>query len=148
MPTKTLTTNELSSRLRQTVARLQRILRQQAMGGLNLTQISCLATIGREGPLPLGEVSTRENLSAPFVTKIVTKLEDLGLVKRTTVPGDRRVSLVSTTPAGSALLEEVRTRRTAYLNRRLSRLDPAEIEALIAALPILELLATEDEPTR
>ncbi len=148
MPAPTLTTNELSARLRQTVARLQRILRQQAMGGLNLTQISCLATIGREGPLPLGEVASRENLSAPFITKIVTKLEDLGLVERATVPGDRRVSLVSTTNAGKALLEEVRTRRTAYLNRRLSRLDSREIEALVAALPILERLASEDELAR
>jgi DNA-binding MarR family transcriptional regulator len=118
------------------------------MGGLNLTQISCLATIGREGPLPLGEVASRENLSAPFVTKIVTKLEDLGLVERAAVPGDRRVSMVSTTSDGKALLEEVRTRRTAYLNRRLSRLDSHEIEALIAALPILERLATEDETPR
>lgn len=145
MPAQTLTINELSARLRQTVARLQRILRQQAMGGLNLTQISCLATIGREGPLPLGEVASRENLSAPFITKIVTKLEDLGLVERAAVPDDRRVSLVATTNSGKALLEEVRTRRTAYLNRRLSQLDSSEIEALIAALPILERLATEDE---
>jgi DNA-binding MarR family transcriptional regulator len=96
----------------------------------------------------LGEVASRENLSAPFITKIVTKLEDLGLVERAAVPGDRRVSLVSTTSDGEALLEDVRTRRTAYLNRRLSRLDSGEIEALIGALPILERLATEDEPPR
>lgn len=114
------------------------------MGGLTLTQLSCLATIGREGPLPLGELAVREKLSAPFITKIVTKLEEAGLVVRKSVAGDRRVSLVEASPAGRALIEEVKSRRTMYLNRRLSDLEPREIAALEAALPILERLASDE----
>lgn len=140
---KTIDTAELSSRLRLAVGRLQRILRQQAMGGLNLTQLACLATIAREGPLPLGELAIREKLSAPFITKVVTKLEEGDLVTRTTVPGDRRVSLVAASPRGRALIEEVKTKRTMYLNRRLRELEPEEVAALEAALPILERLTDE-----
>jgi DNA-binding MarR family transcriptional regulator len=135
---------ELSERLRLAVARLQRILRQQAMGELTLTQLSCLATIGREGPLPLGELAGRENLSPPFITKIVTKLEEDGLVGRAAVAQDRRVSLVSVTPAGRELLDQIRSARTMYLNQRLASLSPKEQADLAAALPLLERLAGEE----
>lgn len=114
------------------------------MGGLNLTQLSCLSTIGREGPLALGELATREKLSAPFITKIVTKLEEAGLLVRKTVPGDRRVSMVEVSPAGAALLEEIKSRRTMYLNQRLENLGASDIAALEAALPILERLAADE----
>lgn len=139
-------TTDLSSRLRLAVARLQRILRQQAMGGLNLTQLSCLATVRREGPLSLGELATREKLSAPLITKVVKKLEGASLVTRKPGANDRRVSIVSATSKGAALLDEVRDRRTAYLNRRLSNLSAEEIAALLVAIPIIERL-TADEPT-
>jgi DNA-binding MarR family transcriptional regulator len=137
-------TGELSSRLRLAVARLQRILRQQAMGGLNLTQLACLATIQREGPIPLGELANRERLSPPQITKVVTKLEKAGLVKRRVLPEDRRVSLIATSAKGRALVEDVKTRRTMYLNQRLAALNTDELAALERALPILEWLAEEE----
>ncbi|HKX74769.1 MAG TPA: MarR family transcriptional regulator [Acidimicrobiia bacterium] len=142
----TITSRELSERLRLAVARLQRILRQQAMGGLTLTQLSCLATIGREGPLPLGELAAKENLSPPFITKIVTKLEQDGLVNRAAIAQDRRVSLVSVSPAGRQLLDQVRSRRTMYLNQKLTEFTPEEEATLAAALPLLERLAGDETP--
>jgi DNA-binding MarR family transcriptional regulator len=142
--TQAASPKELSERLRLAVARLQRILRQQAMGGLTLTQLSCLATIGREGPLPLGELAGRENLSPPFITKIITKLEEEGLVTRATVAQDRRVSLASLTQAGRQLLDQVRSARTMYLNQRLAALSPEQQADLAAALPLLERLAGDE----
>lgn len=144
--TSTITSKELAERLRLAVARLQRILRQQSMGGLTLTQLSCLATIGREGPLPLGGLAVKENLSPPFITKIVTKLAEDGLVTRAAVAQDRRVSLVSASPAGRQLLDQVRSRRTMYLNQKLSELTPEEESILAAALPLLERLAADETP--
>jgi DNA-binding MarR family transcriptional regulator len=137
-------TTDLSSRLRLAVARLQRILRHQAMGGLNLTQLSCLATVRREGPLSLGELATREKLSAPLITKVVKKLEAASLVDRKPGHTDRRVSIVSATAKGVALLDEVRDRRTAYLNRRLANLSAEEIAALVVAIPIIERLTADE----
>ena len=136
-------TSDVAARLRLTVARLQRIVRQQAMGGLNLAEGSCLAIIDRQGPLSLSDVASRENLSAPTISKIVTRLEDLGLIERLADPTDRRVSLVAVSKDGAALLEQVRSSRTAYLHRKLSELSDDDLSRLLGALPVLEALATE-----
>ena len=70
------------------------------MGGLNLAEGSCLAIIDRHGPLSLSDVASRENLSAPTITKIVTRLENQGLIERLADPTDRRVSLVAVSKRG------------------------------------------------
>ena len=135
--------SDVAARLRLAVARLQRIVRQQAMGGLNLAEGSCLAIIDRHGPLSLSDVASRENLSAPTITKIVTRLETQGLIDRLTEPSDRRVSLVAVSKKGSALLDRIRSSRTAYLDRRLTELSQDDRARLLAALPVLEALASE-----
>jgi DNA-binding MarR family transcriptional regulator len=136
-------TSDVAGRLRLAVARLQRIVRQQAMGGLNLAEGSCLAIIDRHGPLSLSDVASRENLSAPTITKIVTRLEGQGLIERLADPTDRRVSLVAVSKNGAALLERLRSSRTAYLHRKLRELSDQDLGSLLTALPDLEALATE-----
>src|SRR5688500_2567507 len=88
-------TSEVAARIRLALARLQRILRQQAMGGLNLAVGSCLAIIAHHGSLSLSDVASRERLSAPTITTIFTRLESRGLIERLTDSSDRRVSLVA-----------------------------------------------------
>jgi len=136
-------TSDVAARLRLAVARLQRIVRQQAMSGLNLAEGSCLAIIDLHGPLSLSDVASRENLSAPTITKIVTRLESQGLIERLGDPNDRRVSLVAVSKNGAALLERLRSSRTAYLHRKLRQLSDEDLSRLLAALPVLEALATE-----
>jgi len=75
------------------------------------------------------------------MTRIVAKLEELGLVARVTDDADRRVARVSVTPAAEELLADVRTRRNELLAQRLVDLQPEELAALQAALPALERLA-------
>ncbi len=113
------------------------------MGGLNLAEGSCLAIIDRHGPLSLSDVASRENLSAPTITKIVTRLEAEGLIERLADPTDRRVTLVAVSNNGAGLLERVRSSRTAYLHRKLRELNDEDLGRLLAALPVLEALATE-----
>jgi DNA-binding MarR family transcriptional regulator len=74
---------------------------------------------------------------------VLAKLEELQLVQRTPDPQDRRSSLVAATPAGSALLEELRTRKTAFLAKRLEGLDPEERATLDRAADILERMLAE-----
>ena len=143
----TSATTETAARLRLTIARLQRIVRQQAMGGLSLSEASCLAVIERNGPLSLTEIAAGEHLSAPSVTKIVVRLEAQHLVERRPDPGDRRVSLIAVTRRGASLIERIREERTAYLHRRLTELAPGDLDDLVRALPVLESLATESLAT-
>jgi len=142
------TTSDVAARLRLAVARLQRIVRQQAMGGLNLAEGSCLAIIDRHGPLSLSDVASRENLSAPTITKIVTSLESRGLIERLADPTDRRVSLVAVSRKGEDLLERLRSSRTAYLHRKLSELSDEDLHRIVSALPVLESMATEHTEDR
>lgn len=142
-PARTENALETAARLRLVVARMQRLLRNQEMGGLTLTDASCLAVIGRRGPLPLNEIATSEHLSAPAVTKTVARLEAAGLIDRLTDPTDRRVSLVTLSESGNQLLDQIRSRRNAFLLLRLGELSSVELEAIEEALPILERLAAE-----
>ena len=55
-------------------------------------------------------------------------------------PGDGRVSLVSASREGRALLRRLRTRKNAYLARRMRDLDPDDVAALERAAEVLERL--------
>ncbi|HEX5722963.1 MAG TPA: MarR family transcriptional regulator [Acidimicrobiia bacterium] len=143
MKESTDTDLETAARLRLAVARLQRLLRSQEMGGLSLTEASCLAIIGRRGPMPLNEIAASEHLSASSVTKTITRMEEAGLIDRLTDPTDRRVSLVTLSKKGSALVDQIRSRRNAFLLLRLQELSPTDLAAIEQALPILERLSAE-----
>jgi DNA-binding MarR family transcriptional regulator len=72
-------------------------------------------------------------------------LEENGLVARTSDPTDRRSSLITTTPEGRDLMRTLRTRKDAYLARRLTKLTADERETLARAAELLERLLEEDE---
>jgi len=140
----------VAAHLRLAVARTARRLRQEAFEGEGRGQLSpslsaALVTIDLHGPLTPSEVADRERIKRPTATRIVAKLEELGLVDRTPDPDDGRASLVSTTAAGRDLLRRLRTRKTAYLAKRLDALDPEEVATLDRAASILERLLEEPE---
>ena len=141
---RTITQADLAVRLRLAIARTARRLRQEAGGELSPSQTTALATIDRHGPLTPSELALRERIQRPTVTRIVARLEEAGLVQRTRDPQDGRSSLVALTPAGRALLARGRTRKDAYLARRLRELDGEERATLQRAAAILERLLEEE----
>jgi DNA-binding MarR family transcriptional regulator len=141
---RTITQVDLASRLRLAIARTARRLRQEAGEELSPSKTAALATIDRHGPLTPSELAARERIQRPTVTRIVARLEEDGLVQRTRDPQDRRSSLVALSPAGRELLARGRTRKDAYLARRLRELDADERATLQRAAAILERLLEED----
>jgi len=138
---------ELASRLRLTIVRTARRLRQQAGTDLSPALTSALATVEKCGPLTPSELADAERVKRPSATRIVARLNEQGLVKRAGDPTDRRSSLVSITPAGRSLLSKLRGRKNAYLARRLRELDPGDIVVLERAADVLEhLLESERRP--
>jgi DNA-binding MarR family transcriptional regulator len=135
-------TAELAGRLRLSVTRLARQLRQTADSDLSPTQGSVLATVSASGPLTLGELAELERVSSPTITKVIGLLHEKGLVDRLTDPDDRRFVRVSLTAAGETLLERTRARKTAWLARQLQDLSPAERDQLVAATDVLERLTS------
>jgi DNA-binding MarR family transcriptional regulator len=132
---------ELASRLRLASARLHRRLRQEAHTGLSPSQQSALGTIELQGPITLGELAAAEQVAPPTITKVVSWLEEEGLIGRTVDPADRRITRVSATAEGRLRLEQSRARRNAFLAARLEDLGPDAVRRLHEAIDALEALA-------
>jgi len=130
--------------LRLVIGRLARSLRTHGSAGLTPSQISALATIEEFGPIRISDLATRELVSAPVTTRVVTSLEDLGQVKRTQDSHDKRACLVELTGNGRKVLRSLREERTLGLNERIEKLSKSEVEILKHALPILEKLARDN----
>lgn len=140
---RTISQADLAVRLRLVIARTARRLRQEAGEELSPSQGAALATIGRHGPLTPSELAVRERIKRPTATRVIARLEETGLVDRTQDPVDRRSFVVALTPAGRELLARVRTRKNAYLARRLRDLDADERATLDRAAAILERVLEE-----
>jgi len=125
------------------IVRTARRLRQEAGVELSPSLTAALSTVERHGPLTPSELAARERIQRPTATRVLARLEDMGLTARTRDPHDRRSSLVAATAAGRALLDELRTRKTAFLAERLERLDAGERAALDRAADILERMLAE-----
>jgi DNA-binding MarR family transcriptional regulator len=135
---------EVAARLRLAVTRTARRLRQEAGVDLTPSLAAALGTIDVHGPLTPSELAERERVQRPTATRLISKLGEAGLVDRTSDPSDGRVSLVSVTPEGRALMRRLRTRKTAFLAKRLRDLDPEEVATLDRAAAILERLLERD----
>lgn len=145
----TLPVAEVAAHLRLAITRTARRLRQEAFeaegrGELSPTMTAALATVDLHGPLTPSELAARERVKRPTATRIVAKLEQLELVTRTADPSDGRAYLVATTASGRALLRRLRTRKNAYLAKRLRDLDPDQVETLERAAEILERLLDDE----
>jgi DNA-binding MarR family transcriptional regulator len=129
---------ELAPRLRWTITRLARRLRQEAGTDLGPSQVAGLATIERHGPLSPSELAEAERIKRPTATRILRHLEEARLVERVKDPEDGRGSIVSITGAGRQHLKRLRARKTAYLATRLDRLDTEDRHTLERAAELLE----------
>ena len=136
---------ELAARLRLAVMRLARRLRGQTEGGVSASQLSALSSLGRCGPLTLGELSAVERVRPPTMTRVVASLEEMGMVTRTVDPADRRVARVDVTDLGRRFINSSRHRKDAYLASRLHALSADDRSALDQAAEILERLMDTPE---
>lgn len=137
---------ETIGRIRLAVLRLSRRLRQNAAAGVTPSQLSVLSTLGRHGPMTLGDLAAHEGVQPPTVTRMVTTLEEAGLVSRAGSTSDRRAVVATLTAEGARAVDEIRRRRDAWLAERLALLTRAELAVLESALPVIERLAGEHPP--
>jgi len=132
----------LAAQLRLSVLRLARRLRQLdvAAEGVTLSQLSALDILVAQGPLTLGDLAAAEKVQPPTMTRLVSRMEEDGLVRRLAHATDRRIVVVEPTPEGSRLVEASRRRRTAELVRRLATLTEAERATVAEATVLLDRL--------
>lgn len=137
---------ELAARLRMTLGRLNRRVRQHGPQTLSSSQASTLASVETLGPVRLGDLAVREGVTAPTQSRLVASLEQQGLLRRMPDPEDRRATLLDITAQGRRQLQRLRGERSAFLVAQLGRLSGEQRQALVTALDALETLAETSVP--
>jgi DNA-binding MarR family transcriptional regulator len=102
--------------------------------------VATLSSVERLGPITLGDLAAVERVQPPTMTRIVSGLEEAGLVSRHVDEKDRRIARVQTTVAGRKFLERTRNRKDLYLSSRVRTLDADDRAVLARAAVILEKL--------
>jgi DNA-binding MarR family transcriptional regulator len=131
-------------RVRRVVLRLARQLHAASDGdGLTPTQTSVLGLTATRGPLSVAELIELEGLNPTMVSRVVSRLDALGLVRRLRDTGDSRVARAEVTPEGRRVHEQITAERSALLAACVAGLPAGQADALMAALPALENLAED-----
>jgi DNA-binding MarR family transcriptional regulator len=132
----------VANRLRPVLLRLARELRRESEDlGVTSRQVTLLWLIRSRPGLSLRELAAEERISAPALSGHVDRLVKAGLVERVREVDDRRRVGLALTEEGTRLLRRVRARRTSWLADHLRELEPADIDAIEAAIePLGRLL--------
>ena len=142
--------NRVSNELNTTaIATLRRARITDGETGLTPERLSLLAVLVFAGPQTMSALARTEQVTRPAITRIVAALEADGLVRRETVPTDRRSVRVRATAAGTRVLEHGRRRRVETLAAALADLSRDELAAVSSALAVVRRgLAAEPPTTR
>ncbi|MGW2399531.1 MarR family winged helix-turn-helix transcriptional regulator [Kitasatospora sp. NPDC001664] len=139
------TTLERAQRLTDVITRLRRALRSSIRTdypweSLPMAQVELLQTLAA-APLRVGELAARQRLAPNTVSGLVGKLLDAGFVDRQPDPGDRRTARIALTEAGRRQLRDWQLAHERRLASALESLGETDRDAVMNALPGLELLA-------
>jgi DNA-binding MarR family transcriptional regulator len=133
---------ELAGNLGAVLERLVALIRSlNTDNPMSRTASGTLATLERSGPSRLTALATREGVTQPAMTQLVSRLEDNGLVRREPDPSDGRVVRVVITDEGLALMTRRRAERAGRLASLLDQLPLDQRQVLIDSLPALSALA-------
>src|SRR5262245_19440186 len=117
---------------------LRHVAREDPTSGLSAARLSALSVLVFGGPKTLGELAAAEQVRPPTMTRVVTGLEQAGLVRRAAGPRDGRIARVRATPKGRQVLQRARERRIARLAEQLSQLEPDQIALVREAAELVE----------
>lgn len=116
--------------------------------GLGTTEFGVLEVLYHKGKLPMCEVQRRILVESSSTTYVVDKLVKRGLVRRRPSADDRRVTLLTLTPAGRRLIAHVFPRHAAAMRHAVAALPPGEQVHATALLRTLGKGATQRLKTR
>ena len=129
----------IAGELRVVVGRLRRRLREIAdVGDLSPSQVSVLSRLEKDGGASASELAAKERVRPQSMAATLAVLDEQGLIRRDADPQDGRRQLVSLTDTGRQVLLANRRRRSEWLARRITELDPDDREVLRRAVGILE----------
>jgi DNA-binding MarR family transcriptional regulator len=136
--------DEEVTRLRRAVAKLTRALNTSATSeGLTPTQASVLGLVAARGPLALSTLVEAEHLNPTMLSRVIGKLDEVGLVRRTPGVADQRTVRAEVTAEGRRVHKRIRNSRNTIVSGCVAQLPAEQSAALTGAIPALEALAGE-----
>jgi DNA-binding MarR family transcriptional regulator len=123
----------LASELRTVVTRLIKKLRKQSSTAaqLSLTERSTIALLDQHGELLPNELAAMEKITTQSMSQILSKLQEMGLIKRRISETDKRKAIITLSDPGRTILYRVRNERDEWLNKALEATCTAEEKALL-----------------
>ena len=115
---------------------------------ISLTAASTLSTLDRTGARRLTDLAVIEGVTQPSMSVLVTGLEQAGLAERRPDPADKRVVLVTLTPAGADYIRARRRAGAATFADLIDKLPDDQAAALAAAVPAMNRLRELDSDRR
>jgi DNA-binding MarR family transcriptional regulator len=131
--------DEIAEALPQRSSALSRLFLTRTTVCVSRTEVGVLRNL-RSGPRRITELAAEERVTQPAITLLVNRLEERGWVQRVPDPSDRRAVLVSLTPDGEAVFEQLRAEYRALLHEEMASLDDDEVATLASAVEILDKL--------
>ena len=108
--------------------------RSIASSGLGLSDFAVLEILLHKGPLPVNTIGRQVMLTSGSITTAVDRLEKKQFVRRQACPKDRRVTHVTLTAAGRALIQQVFKTHAGKLEAVFEPLSTAERSTLATLL--------------
>lgn len=103
--------------------------------GITSQQYNVLRILrGAKGPLPTMEISERMIEPNCGITRLISTLEEKGLIRREQWPGDRRQMLCQITPAGLRVLDELDAPMDFVDSHPLVTLSEQQLDVLLEVL--------------
>jgi DNA-binding MarR family transcriptional regulator len=130
--------DSLADQLHSAAIHLLRQLRKEDdASGLSAPRLSALSVVVFGGPITLGELARAEQVKPPTMTRIVTGLENEGLVKRKGDTRDKRLTRIEATTKGQKVLTAGRARRVEKLAIAVRRMEKKELAELHRGVQLL-----------
>lgn len=106
--------------------RLHAFLHPELGSKLTPSKLRALDLLAEQGGLRVGELAERVGVDDTTATRLVDRLEELGLAERRGEEGDRRATVVGLTAEGKGLVANVAAQRQQFFADVLGALDPEE----------------------
>lgn len=107
---------------------------------LSSTQMAVIARLAKDGPATISDLARAESVKPQSMGTVIAVLEQMGIVERNPHPTDGRQVLIALSAKGTAMRENVRDTKRAWLEQAIAKIDKKDREVLFAAGEIIKRL--------
>jgi DNA-binding MarR family transcriptional regulator len=108
-----------------------------APAGVDTQTYPVLNTLASVGPVTVARLAEAVGIDRSGTSRYADRLQDAGLIKRTTDPLDRRATLLSLTPKGARVIGKLNATLTGHLRDLTATWPDGAAEALAQGLELL-----------